>query len=122
VSNSEISVRDQTTTDPYPWRFKKGQSGNPAGKPKGLAITKTAAIANKCAATGRTPLETLINLMNKAFSAGERSSGEKRWRRFDDAARWAAMAAPYMHSRMPTLVHVGGETKIEISWQPVRDN
>jgi Family of unknown function (DUF5681) len=103
--------------------FKKGQSGNPAGRPKGLATVKTQLIANQCAATGNTPLEILINLMSMAYEAGMRSrNGEKRWRRFDDCARWAAMAAPYMHSRMPTLVHVGGETKIEISWQPVRDN
>jgi hypothetical protein len=102
--------------------FKKGQSGNPAGRPKGVALVKTQLIANECAANHTTPLEVLINLMGKAYAAGQRATGEKRWRRFDDCARWAAMAAPYMHSRMPTLVHVGGETKIEISWQPVRDN
>jgi Family of unknown function (DUF5681) len=119
VSNSDIAVQVRE----IPGRFKKGQSGNPAGCPPGLARIKTAAIANQCAADHNTPLEMLIKLMGMAYAAGMRvSNGEQRWRRFDDCARWAAMAAPYMHSRMPTLVHVGGETKIEISWQPVRDN
>jgi Family of unknown function (DUF5681) len=118
ADNSEIAVQNRE----IPGRFKKGQSGNPSGRPLGLARIKTAAIANQCAADHNTPLEMLINLMGKAFTAGSHAAGEERWRRYDDCARWAAMAAPYMHSRMPTLVHVGGETKIEISWQPVRDN
>jgi hypothetical protein len=105
-------------------KYVKG-GGRPenSGRVKGTPNLKTRAIAQKCAAAGATPLEVIISLMNKAYAAGEScADDETRWKRYDDCARWAAMACPYMHSKMPTQVVHGGETKIDITWKPIRDN
>jgi len=89
--------------------FEKGQSGNPAGKPKGTLAKRSREIAERASREGLTPLEVILKCMNEALAEGKR----------DDAARYAAMAAPYVHPRLQTMEHSTKDdkpVKLEVSW------
>lgn len=54
----------QEQTNNRPWLYKKGQSGNPGGRPKGSISMKTW-LANKLAAMTEEEREEFINGINK---------------------------------------------------------
>ena len=74
--------------------FRKGQSGNPAGRPRGsknrYALDRK--VRAKLARTGESPLELMLEIM--------RDPNERMELRLDAAKS----AAPFMHRRMPTAV------------------
>lgn len=59
--------------------FKPGQSGNPAGKPKGAIALRTRAIAEQAAKNGKSPLEIMLaNMLHfqKLAESAEVAIGE----------------------------------------------
>ena len=64
-----------------------------AGRPAGAATQRTRAIADQAAAEGLTPLDVMLRAMRDHASAD-------RW---DEAAKVAAMAAPYIHPRLAAI-------------------
>jgi hypothetical protein len=78
----------------------KGQSGNPAGKPRGIKNRKTLiseAILAKVIKDKATPLEFLLaTYQNKRVPFSFRI----------DAAK---ASAPYLHKKMPTDIGISGE-------------
>ena len=85
-----------------PAAWKKGQSGNPKGKPKGTKSRRTLAQAEAIAASGLTPLEFMLEVLRhpKDYSTAQRM--------------WAAnAAAPYVHRKMPIAVE-GGNSPIKL--------
>jgi hypothetical protein len=90
--------------------FQKGQSGNPAGKPKGALSRHARAVRERVDKTGESPLEVMIEAMRKARDAGD----------WDSAARYASLAAPYIHPKLSTIEHGsmdGKPLKLEVSWR-----
>ena len=71
-------------------RFKPGQSGNPAGKPKG-AVSKLDKEARARAADGLTPLDYMLSIL--------RDEGQEQPARLDAAKA----AAPYVHARLANI-------------------
>lgn len=69
-----------------------------AGRPKGSLSKRTREIAETAAATGITPLEYMLLVMQ--------SSGDEA-RRLDAAKA----AAPYMHPRLAAIEHTGPDGK-----------
>lgn len=69
-------------------RFQPGQSGNPAGKPKGLKNRATKELIDKLTASGMTPVE----FMTAVF----RDEGQPMELRLEAASR----VAPYFHAKM----------------------
>ena len=68
-----------------------------AGRPVGAATKRTREIADRAAAEGALPLDVMLRAMREHADA-------ERW---DDAAKIAALAAPYLHPRLATIDHQG---------------
>lgn len=64
-----------------------------AGRPVGATTQKTRAIADQAAAEGLTPLDVMLRAMREHATA-------ERW---DEAAKVAAMAAPFIHPRLAAV-------------------
>lgn len=88
--------------------FKRGQSGNPAGRPKGAASQKTREIADKAALEGITPLEVMLQTMRDAWDGGSKEL----------ACQIAKDAAPYMHPRL-TAVDAEVNANVNGNYQPI---
>jgi Family of unknown function (DUF5681) len=89
--------------------LQKGQSGNPKGKPKGAVSRHARAVRERVDKTGESPLEVMIEAMRKARDAGD----------WDNAAKYAAMAAPYVHPRLQAIEHGTKDDtplKLQVSW------
>ena len=82
-----------------------------AGRPPGAATRKTREIADRAASEGLTPLEVMLRAMRDHATAD-------RW---DEAAKVAAMAAPYVHPRLAAvdLKSEGTLTINDVSDQPL---
>lgn len=82
-----------------------------AGRPPGAATRKTREIADRAASEGLTPLEVMLRAMRDHATA-------KRW---DDAAKVAALAAPYVHPRLAAvdLKSEGTLTINDVSSEPL---
>lgn len=61
-----------------------------AGRKEGAASKKTRDIADKAAKSKITPLEVMLEAMHTAYSGGD----------LTEAAKHAAVAAPYVHPRL----------------------
>jgi hypothetical protein len=61
-----------------------------AGRRPGGANTRTREIADKAAKAGITPLEIMLEAMRSSYDKGELA----------EAAKHAAVAAPYVHARL----------------------
>jgi Family of unknown function (DUF5681) len=71
--------------------YQKGQSGNPAGKPKGANSKVTRQKEAQIAASGLTPLEFMLNMLRDPEAAHE-------------DRKWAAQnAAPYAHAKLAAV-------------------
>lgn len=71
--------------------FQKGQSGNPAGKPKGANSKVTRKKEVEIAASGLTPLEFMLTMLRDPAAAHE-------------DRKWAAQnAAPYSHAKLAAV-------------------
>ncbi len=81
-----------------------------AGRKKGAATKKTRAVANAAAADGGVlPLQVLLEAMRAHHTA----------KRLDEAAKIAAVAAPYMHARQSAIT-VKGDARAPIAFIEVR--
>lgn len=104
--------------------FPKGQSGNPAGRPKGAIEKRSREIAERAAAEGITPLEVMVNIMREQWQLYEQ---EKTPERAAAALAAAEKAAPYMHPRLAAVEQfvdakirtfaVGGDTLPDDEWE-----
>ncbi len=74
-------------------KFVKGRSACPGGRGKGSLNQRTRTIAERAIAEGITPLEAMLKAMRMAIEM-------KDW---DNAAKYAAMAAPYIHPRLAAV-------------------
>lgn len=75
----------------------RGGAREGAGRPKGSTNARTREIAEKAAAEGIMPLDVMLRAMREHADAG-------RW---DEAAKIAASAAPYLHRRLAAIEHSG---------------
>lgn len=82
-----------------------------AGRPAGAVTKRTRAIADRAMAEGLTPLDVMLRAMREHATA-------ERW---DDAAKIAALAAPYMHPRLSAVdLNSENETVVyQISDEPM---
>ena len=81
-----------------------------AGRKPGSLTAKTRAIAEKCAESGMTPLEVMVNAYTKLVEEGN----------LVEAAKIAKDAAPYLHPRLSTVELAGDQEapiKLAIGWQ-----
>lgn len=82
------------------------------GRPAGSANLKTREIANRCAETGKTPLEVLLDVTREFLDAAEALRGvdtEGMLRNFKEAAEVASRAAPYIHPKLSAIEHTGAD-------------
>lgn len=81
-----------------------------AGRPKGSGTpkkktNKTNEIAQQAAGEGVLPLQVMLEAMRAEYAVG----------RLQDAAKIAAIAAPYIHPRLANLAHSGAGLAISVS-------
>lgn len=104
--------------------YVKGQSGNPAGRPKGALQHRTREIAERAVAEGKTPLEIMVAIMREQWKLYQ---SEKTPERAAAALAAAEKAAPYMHPRLAAVEQfvdakvrtfaVGGEPLPDDEWE-----
>lgn len=68
-----------------------------AGRKPGSLNARTRAIAEKCIAEGKTPLEVLIKAMTEAYDRND----------YETACKYAKDAAPYIHPRLANMELTG---------------
>ena len=68
-----------------------------AGRPKGALSKRREELARKALEADVTPLDVMIWAMNDAMQKKER----------DEAAKYAQMAAPYVHPKLASVQHSG---------------
>jgi hypothetical protein len=79
--------------------FKRGDKRPPgAGRRRGSRNKRNLEIERRVAATGKTPLEVMLEAMRSYYEAGD----------IDKAVAFAKDAAPYVHPRMASI-DVGGK-------------
>lgn len=76
---------------------KRGGKRPGAGRPKGAKSRKRKRILEIVSASGKTPLDVMLDAMRRLYED----------RRFIDAADIARMAAPYVHPRLSAIEHSG---------------
>ncbi len=79
--------------------WRKGQSGNPNGRPKGSVNKATARRERQIAISGQTPLEYMLGVMRDGAADIE----DRKWA--------AETAAPYVHPRIQPIVYRGDDGK-----------
>lgn len=104
--------------------FKKGQSGNPAGRRKGTLDKRTREIAERAAQEGISPLEVMVSVMREQW---EIYVADKTPEHAAAAVVAAERVAPYMHPRLASVEQfvdakvrtfaVGGDPLPEDEWQ-----
>ena len=83
----------------------KGGARVGAGRKPGRATAFNEACRREAARTGKMPLDVMLECMRKADAEG----------REDDAAKYAQMAAPYLHAKLATVQHSGAqESPVEL--------
>ncbi len=114
MSRTTPPARPRTAPQLKAHHFKKGQSGNPLGRPKGQ-IDKVHRLQLQVAATGATPLEILLAIARKD-EAPLAQLGIPRKDCTTPVRKSAAEAAlPYVHRRMPIAVQTEVNGGISIS-------
>ena len=83
-----------------PTAWKKGQSGNPKGRPKGSKNRRTKARL-AAEAEGISPLQYMLKVLNG--SSKHYSKADRKWA--------AERAIPYTNRRMPIAIEGGDPTK-----------
>jgi hypothetical protein len=78
--------------------FPKGVKPPGSGRKPGSRNKRNLEIERAVAATGKTPLEVMLEAMRSYYEAGD----------FDKAVAFAKDAAPYVHPRM-AAIEVGGK-------------
>lgn len=73
--------------------WKKGQSGNPAGRRLSPAAKTRQEVAQKALAEGTTPLEVMLEAMRIAYQEGGAAA----------AMPYAKEAAPYLHPKLANI-------------------
>lgn len=83
--------------------FQPGQSGNPAGKPKGAQAKATIARESAIKASGLTPLDYMLSRLRDETAT-------------DEDRKWAAQnAAPYVHPKLAQIqANVEGSLIVQI--------
>lgn len=94
---------------------KRGGRRQGAGRKPGSATKKTREIADRAAATGTTPLEYMLSLMNR-----ESDHEDPKVQIAREALRFEAAkaAAPYVHPRLQAIEHAGPDGK-ELNAAPI---
>lgn len=70
-----------------------------AGRPKGCQTKRRREVAQRAVAEGITPIEVMLTAMKESMADGNMT----------DAAKYAQMAAPYIHPRLQAIQHTGRE-------------
>ncbi len=70
-----------------------------AGRPKGCKTKRRQEVAQRAVAEGITPIEVMLLAMREAVGRNEMA----------EAAKFAQMAAPYIHPRLQAIQHTGRE-------------
>lgn len=89
--------------------WKKGQSGNPAGRRLSPATKARQEAAQKVLAAGTTPLEILIEAMRVAYEQGGAMA----------AAAYAKEAAPYVHPKLSAIEAKIDQRICDVSSEPL---
>lgn len=95
---------------PENW-WKKGQSGNPAGKPKGTLAKKTVELREKAKKWGVDPIDVMLQTMKELIEEA-RKPRRPIAVRFDYLERACAIAkdaAPYIHPKLASVELSGND-------------
>lgn len=96
-SRMDEQSKTPETNQPKSKVGKRGGARSGAGRKPGSATKKTREIANRVAATGKTPLEVMIEAMRETYKEHGAVA----------AFPFARDAAPYMHARIASMELTG---------------